>query len=54
MDTETGAILAMATSSPFDPNKPMQLSATFQEKLEISVLLMKGFLQAAETLFLQI
>ena len=36
MDTETGAILAMATSSPFDPNKPMQLSATFQEKLDSS------------------
>ena len=36
IDTETGAILAMATSSPFDPNKPMQLSATYQEKLDAS------------------
>ncbi len=36
MDTETGAILAMATSSPFDPNTPMQLSEAFLEKLESS------------------
>ena len=27
MDTKTGAILAMATSSPFDPNSPFELDA---------------------------
>ena len=33
MDTESGAILAMATSSPFDPNSPYQLDAQSTEKL---------------------
>ena len=34
MDTETGAILAMATSSPFDPNSPFELDAISKEKLD--------------------
>lgn len=33
MNTETGAILAMATSSPFDPNDPYTLDAQSEEKL---------------------
>ena len=33
MDTKTGAILAMATSSPFDPNAPYVLDADSQTKL---------------------
>ena len=33
MDTKTGAILAMATSSPFDPNSPYELDAESQAKL---------------------
>ena len=33
MDTNTGAILAMATSSPFDPNSPFELDALSLTKL---------------------
>ncbi len=33
MNTKTGAILAMATSSPFDPNDPYTLSELFQQRL---------------------
>ena len=33
MDSDTGAILAMATSSPFDPNSPYTLDALSQEVL---------------------
>ncbi len=36
MDVNTGAILAMATSSPFDLNDPWKLSAEMQEKLSSS------------------
>lgn len=36
MDTATGAILAMATSSPFDPNTPFELDAESREKLDNS------------------
>ena len=36
MDTATGAILAMATSSPFDPNEPFQLDSLSLSKLEES------------------
>lgn len=36
MDTETGAILAMATTSPFDPNTPFTLDAQSLQKLEAS------------------
>ena len=36
MDTTTGAILAMATSSPFDPNSPFELDAQSLEKLKNS------------------
>ena len=36
MDTTTGAILAMATTSPFDPNSPFTLDAQSQEKLASS------------------
>lgn len=39
MDTATGAILAMATSSPFDPNSPFELDAQSIEKLKNSGLL---------------
>ena len=34
MDTKTGAILAMATSSPFDPNSPFELDNQSKEKLK--------------------
>ena len=34
MDTKTGAILAMATSSPFDPNSPFELDNQSKENLE--------------------
>jgi len=36
MDTSTGAILAMATSSPFDCNDPYTLDALSEERLEAS------------------
>lgn len=36
MDTSTGAILAMATSSPFDPNSPFELDAQSMEELNNS------------------
>ena len=36
MDTKTGAILAMATSSPFDPNSPYDLDSVSLQKLESS------------------
>lgn len=39
MDTSTGAILGMATSSPFDPNSPFTLDEQSQEKLNASGLL---------------
>lgn len=39
MDTTTGAILAMATSSPFDPNSPFELDAQSLEKLKNSGLI---------------
>lgn len=43
MDTSTGAILAMATSSPFDPNTPFLLDAESEKKLTAS-----GFLKDSE------
>ena len=36
MDTKTGAILAMATSTPFDPNAPFTLDSVSQQKLDSS------------------
>ena len=33
MDINTGAVLAMATTSPFDPNDPYTLSELYQDKL---------------------
>lgn len=36
MDTKTGAILAMATSSPFNPNSPYMLDSVSEEKLSSS------------------
>ena len=36
MNTETGAILAMATSTPFDPNSPFELDSVSQQKLDSS------------------
>ena len=36
MDTNSGAILAMATTSPFDPNDPFTLDKQSQEKLNSS------------------
>ncbi len=36
MNTDTGAILAMATSSPFDPNSPYALDSLSQQKLDSS------------------
>ena len=43
MDTSTGAILAMATSSPFDPNAPFELDMQSLEKLNNS-----GFVEGSE------
>ena len=43
MDTETGAILAMATSSPFNPNSPYELDSISKEKL-----LSSGFTEGSE------
>ncbi len=39
MDTTSGAILAMATSSPFDPNDPFTLDAVSKDKLDSSGLI---------------
>ena len=39
MDTSSGAILAMATSSPFDPNNPFVLDTVSDEKLKNSNLI---------------
>ncbi len=39
MDTSTGAILAMATTSPFDPNNPFVLDEQSQKKLNDSGLI---------------
>lgn len=36
MDTKTGAILAMATTSPFDPNSPYELDSLSKLKLQNS------------------
>ncbi len=36
MDTKTGAILGMATSTPFDPNDPFTLDSLSQQKLDSS------------------
>ena len=43
MDTKTGAILGMATSSPFDPNDPFTLDEISAEKLSNS-----GYLQGTK------
>ncbi len=43
MDNSTGAILAMATTSPFDPNSPYQLDSLSQQKLSSS-----GFKEGSE------
>ncbi len=43
MDTETGAILAMATSSPFDPNSPFLLDSESEAKLRAS-----GYVEGSE------
>lgn len=43
MNTETGAILAIATSSPFDPNSPYELDPMSLEKLASS-----GFAEGSE------
>ena len=39
MDTASGAILAMATSSPFDPNSPFELDDVSMQKLKNSGLI---------------
>jgi stage V sporulation protein D (sporulation-specific penicillin-binding protein) len=36
MDTNTGAVLAMATSTPFDPNDPFTLDSVSKQKLDSS------------------
>ena len=43
MDTKTGAILAMATTRPFDPNSPFQL-----DELSLSELLESGYAEGSE------
>ena len=43
MDTSTGAILAMATSSPFNPNSPYQL-----DSLSLGKLLESGYAEGSE------
>ncbi len=43
MDTTTGAILSMATSSPFDPNEPYTLDSTSYQKL-----LSSGYAEGSE------
>ena len=43
MDTKSGAILAMATSSPFDPNSPYELDA-----LSLTKLLESGYKEGSE------
>ncbi len=43
MDTKSGAILGMATSSPFDPNDPFTLDEVSAKKLEES-----GYIQGTE------
>lgn len=43
MNTSTGAILAMATSSPFNPNTPYKLDELSKEKLNSS-----GFIEGSE------
>lgn len=43
MDTKSGAILAMATSSPFDPNSPYELDEISKRKLSES-----GFSEGSE------
>lgn len=43
MDTRSGAILAMATSSPFDPNSPFTLDSLSEERLKAS-----GFAEGSE------
>ena len=43
MDTTTGAILAMATSSPFNPNSPYQL-----DSLSLNKLLESGYAEGSE------
>ncbi len=43
MDTSTGAILAMATSSPFDPNEPFVLDSESSKRLSAS-----GFTEGSE------
>ena len=43
MDTATGAILAMATTSPFDPNEPFVLDELSEAKLKAS-----GFAEGSE------
>ena len=43
MNTETGAILGMATSSPFDPNSPFELDALSLDRLAAS-----GFEEGSE------
>ncbi len=43
MDTDTGAILAMATSSPFDPNSPYEL-----DEISMKALLESGYQKDSE------
>ena len=43
MDTSSGAILAMATSSPFNPNSPYELDELSEQKLALS-----GYIEGSE------